>query len=43
MKEAIVVGLAVAVVGHIVCFFIQKALEKIWNLLFHSSNDHTVP
>ena len=43
MIEAIVVGLTVAVVGHVVCFFIQKALDKLWDSHSHSSNDHTVP
>ena len=39
----VIVGVVVAVLGQIMFYFIQKALDKWWNSHFHSSNDQTVP
>ena len=39
----VIVGLVVAVIGQIMFFFIQKALDNWWNSDFHSSGKNTVP
>lgn len=39
----VIVGLVIAVLGQIVFFFIQKALDKWWSSHFPPSNENTVP
>lgn len=39
----VIIGIAGAVTGQIVFYFIQKFLDKWWNSHFPQSNENTIP